>query len=200
MQLADERLALQHALCPQREGNCHNGGQRFGNGGHGQTHSRQQHLLESLPKHNAPNKYDDDKRNCANRQPFAQLVQPLLQGCGLFDYILEHGGNVAQFSLHARTGDEHLTTPVVDDGAGIDHIAPIAQGQAGIENEGRVLFHRLRFAGEGGFHGAHVEAAQDAPVGRHHIAGLEDDHVAGDEAACIHIQCAPATAHAHCGH
>ena len=79
-QLADQRLALEHALRAQRERDGDHRGQRLGHGGHRQADGRQQQLLDvALRRGSARGRRSRDQDQRRAGQPLAQLVQALLQ-------------------------------------------------------------------------------------------------------------------------
>ena len=95
--------------------------------------------------------------------------------------LIHQRGDLAQLRVHAGAGDQHRGPAIGDQGAGEDHVLLVAQGHlAGGDGLGGLL-HALALSGEGAFVDLQGEILQDAPVGHDHVAGLQQDDIAGDD-------------------
>ena len=186
-QLADEGIALDQALGPQRQRDGNQRGQGLGQGGDGQRDRHQQQLAQRLapqPAHREKHGPDDQ---CRRRQPLAQGGQPLLQGRHRFLGLNERG-NLAQLGIHARAHYVGRGAPIGHESALEAHVQLVAQRVVAGGQRVRVFLHVGRFAGQRrlvDFQGVRLEEAQ---VGGNNVAGFEQHHVAGHQVGGGHFQ------------
>ncbi len=123
-------------------------------------------------------------------QALAQPVELALQRGGLALGGAEHVGHRAHLGAHAGGGDLHLGPAPGDDGVHVGHAVAVAERPA-LGDAARLLGHRRGLAGEGGLVDLEAEGGEDPTVGRHPVAGLEQDHVAGHQGLGLDLDGAP---------
>ncbi len=179
-QFLDDGVALGHAVHTQGQGHRYHRRQSFGNGGDGEGNGghRRAHQVVAPPQSEQEDQPDDDAGNTG--QPFAQMVELNLQGGGRFGRLGQHVGQPAHFGGHAGGDDQCLEPAAGDDGVHVNHVAAFGQNGLGVYRRGR-LGHRMRFAGQRRFGDFGRMGDEDAGVGRHAVAGFEQQNVAGNQ-------------------
>ena len=94
---------------------------------------------------------------------------------------LQHPGDVADLGGHPRRDDDEDSGPSGDVGVHVDHVAPVPERGVLLLDRGRALRDGQALAGEGGLGDLEGRGAQQPPVGRDDVAGLDCDDVSGDQ-------------------
>lgn len=99
---------------------------------------------------------------------------------------VEHLGDAAQVGVRAGGNDKRHCSAVLHGGAGKDDVLAGGEWQRGAvgtldDRGGSGLLDGVALAGECGLDRKQIARGDDTGVGRHHIAGREADHIAGDE-------------------
>ena len=99
---------------------------------------------------------------------------------------VEHLGDAAQVGVRAGGNDKRHCSAVLHGGAGKDDVLAGGEWQRGAvgtldDRGGSGLLDGVALAGECGLDHKQIARGDDTGVGRHHIAGREADHIAGDE-------------------
>ena len=184
-QLLDDNLAAGEVLGALRQARGHDDGKHLRRDAHGYARGEQQCVYDAAlgggvdgkdgRRHNEHEAYEQhgDARDAAVKR--ALLAAPV-----------EHLGDAAQVSVRAGGYDKRHGGAVLHGGAGKDDVLAGGERQRGTVGTldgrgGSGLLDGLALAGERGLDHKQVTCGDDAGVGRHHIAGREADHIAGDE-------------------
>ena len=96
-------------------------------------------------------------------------------------------GDLAHLRVHAGGGDHHAAPAVGHGGAHIGHVAAVAQGH--LAGKGlRGLGGGDAFAGEGGLLNLQGGTGQQPSVGGDRVPGLQQDDIAGYQAAALQLR------------
>jgi hypothetical protein len=204
-QLADQRMALDHLLHPEREADRHDGRQAFGHcrdrqadRGHEEvddvlllglqpaSEADLEHVDEARVAEQAVDQHDRADRETRGAEHLAELLQLLLQRRVLVLVGLDHLGDHADLRVHAGPGDQALAAAVGHHGAHEGGVLAVAERDLLVEHHRGVLLHRHRLAGERGFFDLEVHARDQAHVRRDVVARFEQHEVAGHELAPRH--------------
>ncbi len=86
---------------------------------------------------------------------------------------------MTQFGVHAGFGYDELAPAIGHDGAHVEHVGAVADRRILALGNGQRLLNWLGLAGESGLLDLQAHVLQQAAVGGHEVAGLQDDDVAG---------------------
>lgn len=184
-QFLDDNLATGEVLGALRQARGHDDGKHLRRDAHGHARGEQQRIDDvalgggvdgkDRRRHNEHEAHEQhgDARDAAVKR--ALLAAPV-----------EHLGDAAQVCVRAGGNDECHGGAVLHGGAGKDDVLAGRQRQRGAvgalnDSCGRGLLDGLALARERGLDHKQVARGDDAGIGRHHIAGRETDHIAGDE-------------------
>ena len=184
-QLLDDNLATGEVLGALRQARGHDDGKHLRRDAHGHTCGEQQRVDDVAlgggvdgkdgRRHNEHEAYEQhgDARDTAVKR--ALLAAPV-----------EHLGDAAQVGVRAGGNDKCHGGAVLHGGAGKDDVLAGRERQRGAvgtidDGDGSGLLDGLALAGECGLDDKQVARGDDAGICRHHIAGREADHIAGDE-------------------
>ena len=184
-QLLDDNLATGEVLGALRQARGHNDGKHLRRDAHGHARGEQQRVDDIAlgggvdgkdgRRHNEHEAYEQhgDARDAAVKR--ALLAAPV-----------EHFGDAAQVSVRAGGNDKRHGGAVLHGGAGKDDVLAGRERQRGAvgtldDRGGSGLLDGLALAGERGLDHKQVARGDNAGIGRHHVAGREADHIAGDE-------------------
>ena len=185
-QLPDEGVPLDHLLHAEREADRDDGRQALGHRGDGEADRGHEHLEDVAALEHADEEHEraDDERGDA--QPPSQLRELLLQRGVLVLLLLEHRRDEADLRSHA--GLDHDPPAPAEHGhrAGVGHGEPVAERRLVLHGRTGLLFHRHALAGQRGLLDPQVDRLDEAHVGGHVVAGLQQDHVAGHQLARGH--------------
>ena len=176
-QTADQHVLPDHARRPQGERDGDHRRQRFGNRSDGQADRGEQQRHQRFAAQPAGHEEDRAKRQHRQRQMLAEARQPLLQR-RLAGFAGQQRGDFPQFGLHAGGHHQAARAAVADDRSLVGHVEAVAQRQGGFFQPRHPFLGRLRFAGQRGFIHLERRQFQQAQVGRHHVAGFEQDDIA----------------------
>ena len=186
-ELADDGVALGHVGHADGQHDGHHRGQALGDGGHSQAHGHHEGADDGVDVEPARPQQAEGEDEHADAQhqdaeDSAELAQLPLQG-GLPLLRLGQGvGDLAHLGGHAGLAHHGPAAAVDHGGAHVEHTVAVAQGNLALAGDGGdLLLHRHALAGEGGLLGLQAGALDDAAVGGHGVAGLQDDDVAGDQ-------------------
>ena len=194
-QPADQRVAGHHPLQADGEHERDDRRQPLRHGGHREAHPAQQHLAQSAlpPQGHQPaappglqQEDDPDDDQTDHDQHPAQFGEPALQRRRLRRRPLEQARDPSELGLHAGFDHEGRPAACGHDGARMHDRAAIAERRGLRQRPGRNLLHRHALAGEGRLLHPQPEGLDQPGVGRHLIAGLEFDPVAGHDRPCRH--------------
>ena len=188
-------MALHHALHADGERDRDNGGQRLRDRRHRQCDPENEHLDERLAADQAQPDDDRDDDEGGFRQRMPHAVEVLLERRPARLHGLEHARDPAELGVHAGGGDHRATAAVGRGRAGKGHVAAVTDREAGVVQRAGVLFGRHRFAGQGRFLDLQVDRFDQPRIGRHAVAGSQQDHVAGHELPGRDLALLPATEH-----
>ena len=191
-QAADHGIAAAHAGDADAEHHRYHRGQALGNGGHRQGHGHHEGLQDAgqgeVPGHDQV-KHEDEHADAQHQpgQGLAQLGQLLLQRRLLLLRPGQDAGDLAHLRVHAGGGDHHAAPAVGHGGAHIGHVAAVAQGH--LAGKGlRGLGGGDAFAGEGGLLNLQGGTGQQPSVGGDRVPGLQQDDIAGYQAAALQLR------------
>ena len=188
-----------HLLGAQGQDDGDDGAQGLWNGGYGQGHSEHQGVQNGhLPVEGEAEDQGADHQDDGG-QLLAEVVQGLLKGGLALLGLVHEGGHLAQLGVHAGAGNDDLRPAVGHQGAGEDHVLPVAQGHLLPGDDLGSLLHPLALAGEGALVDLQGEVFQDAAVGHHHVASLQLHKVAGNDLGGGHHGADPIPYHLGCG-
>jgi len=179
-QSADQCPPPDHALRPQREGNGYHRGQSLGHRGHGQADGDEEHLLEGLTADDhalEKDKHHDHERD--DSQPLAEFRHAPLERRLFLRHGLQHGGDVAQFRVHAGARHSSHSAAIGDVGAHVGHVPAVAQRDLVALDGICDLLDGHGFAGQRGLVDAQVSGFDDARVRRHPHPCLQQDDIPG---------------------
>ncbi len=94
---------------------------------------------------------------------------------------MQQPGDLPELGLHTGRHDHTARASVGHHGSLVGHAKTIAERQIGLVQRARLLFHRLRLAGERGLVDLQDVRLRQPQVGRHHVAGLEQHDVSGHQ-------------------
>ena len=94
---------------------------------------------------------------------------------------LKHFGDLAELSIHRRGRNHGAAAAITGRRPGIGHILAVAQRGFRIGNRPGVLFDRHRLAGQRSFLDLKVDRLDEPHVGRHAVARLQQNDVAGNQ-------------------
>ena len=175
-QPADQRMALHHPLHAQRQSDGHDRRQSFRYGGDRQAYGRQERLHQLAPAPPLQSEHHRHKHEAQVHDPFAELLEPLLERRGLLLDLLDHPGNLAELGLHAGLGHHGPGPAGGDRRAQIDHVGPVRQRRVPLIQRRRRLDYRRRFARQAGLLRAEIGRQPcHAAVGGHAVARLQLD-------------------------
>lgn len=184
-QLLDDNLATGEVLGALRQARGHDDGKHLRRDAHGHARGEQQRVDDVAlgggvdgkdgrrhNEHQAHQQHGDARDAAVKRAFFAAPV--------------EHLGDAAQVGVRAGGNDKRHGGAVLHGGAGKDDVLAGREWQCGAvgafdDGGDGGLLDGLAFASEGGLDHKQVACGDDAGIGRHHVAGGEADHVAGDE-------------------
>ena len=184
-QLLDDNLATGEVLGALRQARGHDDGKHLRRDAHGHARGEQQRVDDVAlgggvdgkdgRRHNEHEAYEQhgDARDAAVKR--ALLAAPV-----------ERLGDAAQVGVRAGGNDKRYGGAVLHGGAGKDDVLAGRERQCGAvgtldDSDGGGLLDGFALAGECGLDHKQVACGDDAGIGRHHIAGREADHIAGDE-------------------
>ncbi len=195
-EFADQRVAGDHAVHAQGQGDGDDRGQAFRYGGHGQAHRGQEHVDELAAVQPFQQEHQPHQHEADHHDPFAELLEFPLQGRDLVGYLLHQPGDLAQFGVHPGIGHDGPGLARRHRSAQVDHVGAVGQGQVGPFQGLDVLGHRCGFAGQAGLLHAEVGAGPHHPaVGRDAVPGLDLRQVAGHQLGGRHGAVLPAADH-----
>ena len=184
-QLLDDNLATGEVLGALRQARGHDDGKHLRRDAHGHARGEQQCVDDvalgggvdgkdgrSHNEHETYEQHGDARDTAVKRTLFAAPV--------------EHLGDAAQVGVRAGGNDKRHGGAVLHGGAGKDDVLAGREWQRGAvgaldDGDGSGLLDGLALAGECGLDHKQVARGDDAGICRHHIAGREADHIAGDE-------------------
>jgi len=181
-QFPDQGVPFDHPLDAERQGDGHDRGQAFRDRRHCQADGRHEDV-ENAPAADPFQEEDEaDEDETEIDDPFAELFELLLERRRLVGDVLDHLGDLAQFGVHPRPGDDGPGFPRCRRRPHVEHVGPfgqrnvpLLQGRGGLED-------RRGLAGQARFLDAEVRRVPDDPaVGRNVVPGLEFDQVSGNE-------------------
>ena len=114
-----------------------------------------------------------------NGQLAGEVVQALLKGRFALLGLVHQGGDLAQLGIHAGGGDQHFRPAIGHQGAGKDHVLLVAQGHLVAVDAIGGLIYPLAFAGERALVDLQRVVVQDAAVGHHQVAGVQEYDIPG---------------------
>ena len=106
-----------------------------------------------------------------------------MQGGGLLFIRLDHLGDEADLGLHSGGGDDACPASIGDGGAHKGAVHPVAQHRVFVQDGVGLFLHRHRLPGQGSLVDAQVDRLDQPQVGGDVVAGLQEDHIAGDQFA-----------------
>ena len=180
-QFADQGLLADHLFSAQGQRNGDDGGEGFRNRRHGQGDRREQHQQRRLPPQEAGRKDDGADGQHRIGQFLAEGGQPSLKGGPALILILEQRGDPTDLRLHPCRRHQTPTPAVGDHRAPIGHVLPVAEGQIGLPDRGRLLLDGQGLAGQGSLFDAKLDRLRQADVGRYHVSGLQEDQISGND-------------------
>ena len=197
--LADDGLATGHLGDAHGENDGHDGDQALGDGGDGQGHGDHEgvehhgrvgaQLAEVANDIHGEDDHADGEHELG--QDAGKLVELHLERGELLLGAGERGGDLTHLGVHAGAHHDGTATAVHDGGAHVAHVLTVAQrhivGALGEGDDVGVLLDRDGLAGKSGLLDLHGGALDHAAVRRHGVAGLKQDHVAGDELGARHM-------------
>ena len=184
-QLLDDNLATGEVLGALRQARGHDDRQHLRRDAHGHARGEQQRVDDVAlgggvdgkdgrchGEHQAHQEHRDARDAAVKRAFLAASV--------------EHLGDAAQVGVRTGGDDKCHGGAVLYGGAGKDDVLAGGERQRGAvgaldDGGGHGLLDGFAFAGEGGLDYKQVACGNDTGIGRHHVAGREADHVAGDE-------------------
>ncbi len=139
----------------------------------------------SSPRRRPLAKTSPQMRSAADGQPLAQLAEALLERCGLVLALLQQLGDAADGRAHAGGNDDAAGATGGHGGAAEGHVELVRRGRrVDVRQGGGDLGDRLRLARQGRLVDTQRRRLDEAQVGRHDVALLEEHDVAGDDLAC----------------
>src|SRR5690606_15811682 len=177
---SDECILLYHASRTLSQGDGDDGGKRFGEGGDSKRQRRKEHDVCFFAAKEAEAKdseTDDDDGYC---KLAAEYGQSLLEGSLLILHI-HKSGNLTDFGFHAGGSDHRFRRAVAYDGAFEHHVLLIARQQVFTSDHVGDFNHGGAFTSEGCLFGFQGMRAEETRVGRHNVAGFQEDNISGYE-------------------
>ncbi len=98
-----------------------------------------------------------------------------------FRVITQQCSDLAQLAIHTGSRHQSVSAPINDGGAFVCHVKAVAQGSVDCGNGGDLFFYGNRFAGECRLVYLEPRRFDDAQIGRHHVTGFQQHHVAWDK-------------------
>jgi len=111
----------------------------------------------------------------------AEPLEPNHQGRRRHVAARQHLGDAANLGAAPGRRDHARDPSRQHRGAGVEHVAPVAERRIGREHGIGLLGGRQGFAGQQGFIDAQLPGAEQAQVGRHQSAGNQAHHIARDQ-------------------
>ncbi len=180
-QAIDLGVVFEHSPHAPGQGDGGDDGQTFGNGGHRQDHGGFDDAkgvvlgeVSDPPDHPADDEGGPD-------QTARKAIQPLFQRGLFFFGLFGHGGDIAQFGVHAGGYHHPFARAPGHGGAFVGHVFSFRQRNVGLLHRIDPFFHRRRFAGQGRLVDLEFGRLIQPNIRRHHIPGLEGDQVSGHQ-------------------
>ena len=193
---AHQRVAFDHPLHAQRQGDRDHRRQGFRHHGHGQRDPEDDHLQQRLSAQQTEgdNHQDDHDRRLGERA--AHFVQVLLERRPAgFDRI-QHAGDLAELRVHPRRDHDAAAAAVGHRRPGKRDVGAIAEGRVRVGQGIRLLLDWQRLAGQRGLLGLEVDGFGQTQIGGHLVAGPQQNHIAGHEVARRDLDFLPLPQHA----
>ena len=184
-QFLDDDLAAGEVLGSLRQTRGHDDGKHLRRDAHGHARGEQQRIDDVALGGGVDGKdcrrHDEHQAHQQHRDARDAAVERALLAAPV-----EHLGDAAQVGVRTGGHDKRHGGAVLHGGAGKDDVLAGGERQRGAvgafdDGGDGGLLDGLAFAGEGGLDHKQVACGDDASIGRHHVAGGEADHVAGDE-------------------
>ena len=180
-QLADERMATQHALRADGERERDDGGKTFGDDCDSDA-DRGQHQVSGRFTSDRPHRHDGERHGHPDQgELLADPIEATLQRRLLGLHTLQQAGDVPQLGAHTGRDDHTSTPPGADLGTRVGHAQAIAEREVVSIDLVDLLVDRLRLSRERRLLDPQAGGFDEAQVGGHDGAGVEVDDVAGDE-------------------
>jgi hypothetical protein len=177
-QLADQRVASQHPLRADRQGERHHGGQALRDHGDRHADGCQDEGRCRLARDRSHHDDEAGDHQTGDRQLLADPIEPDLERCVLGDDRLEHRGDLSELGRHAGPDDDARPAAVRDLGARVRHAAPVTQREVLPVDRIGLLVDRLGLTGERRLLDPEVRGLDQPEIGGHHAAGLDHHDVA----------------------
>jgi hypothetical protein len=198
-QPAHQRVLPDHAARAERQQHRHHRRQRLRDGGHRQAHGREDHEHRRLAAQHADHEDQRADRQHHEGQPLAEGGQALLQRRAQVDGAIQQAGHLAELGGHAG-GHHQARSPAVRRRRALEgHVEPVAQRRCGFRQHARVLVDGDRLAGQCRFVDLQLGDLDQAQVGRHLVARLQQHDVAGHQPGCRHHLPLPGAQHGGAG-
>ncbi len=156
------------------------GGKSFRHDGNQKADVGQQHDGEGLATEQTRRQQGKGRAEPGDGKVFPHLGYLALQRGAARLHALDHPGDLAQFGAHAGADHHARAPPMHDRSAQVHQIGAVAQWKPLAGKSLRLFAHRLRFAGQGRFHDTEIHAVDQAEVGGHDVAGLDEYDVTGN--------------------
>ncbi len=193
-QLADDGATVRHAGDADGEHDGERRGQSFGNGADGEGDGRHEHVDRRFAASHAHGEGEGGEAEDHPEEQLAELGDLAGERGGDLHRLGDEPGDAAGLGAVAGGPDQPFGLTGGDQGAGVGLVSPVGEGDVVVEGIG-VLGNRERLAGEGRFVAMEVVDVEEAEIGRHAVAGLEQDHVAGNELRGGHAKLASSATH-----
>ncbi len=200
-ELADERLAPEHTLGTQREGDRDHSRQRLGHRRDRQAHGGQEQLLDAALR---PDPSEEEHERHQPQSPLGQglpeAVEPPLQRGILSLHRLYQVSHVTQFGPHAGFGNHEGAAAIANDGPAVYHVSAVPERLGGVEPDLCRFLHRLRLPRQRRFVDAEVDPLEDAPVRGDDVAVFQEHDVPRHQIPCGGLEHPSAAADPNNGH
>jgi hypothetical protein len=118
---------------------------------------------------------------------WASPIELLLQRRRSVSVAAQQTGDAADLGVHAGGGDDQLAAAAGDRGVHEDHVLAVAEWHVGPVDRVGAFTRRLALAGERRLLDLEVVGQQQAAVGGHAVAGLDQHDVARHQLAGGHV-------------
>ncbi|MCG3119204.1 MAG: hypothetical protein ALAOOOJD_01560 [bacterium] len=184
-EMAHDGVALRHALhadgehrgdhCRQTFRHCCNG-ERDTQDEHIENSGETAHIFDENDRGDHHNGDDDDDK----AEQFTDVVEFLLQRCGLFRRCLQHTGNAPHLSLHSSRHHHRASASVSCCRAAENHVVTVAKPDFFCDRQ-RIFSYRHTLTGQRRFRRLQRDFLNQSRVRRDSVALFNENDVAGHD-------------------
>ncbi len=180
-------MAAGHPVNSDGRRDGHHDGQTLGNHGHDESDGGAQHRVNGLAQANAKREDDDAGGDAGGSDNSREPGHSPLQGAPGLLRLLYLTSDPAQLRRHPGGRNEGMGTAAGDDGAHIDHVCPVGQGQARLRQSVGHLLDDGRLAGQQRLVHLWICGAYDASVRGDPASRLQEHDVSWHQFPAIDL-------------